>query len=194
MTLEYAQYRPDLLQDGFRAEIPVEFDISRAECGGLATVQAMGSGHVLLVGDTAHVLSPAVAQGSSNTDHDSTGVYLIVLFLFSGLTLGMCDAIALAKAISAHIKIQDSHLLLDFSTTRRARVVQVIELSGNSSSILTRIENNPFFDDVWLGLYSFPQARDRLAIVWPQCQSNGCQVNSFRRTHFPIDVLGLRSH
>jgi hypothetical protein len=65
----------------------------------------------------------------------------------------MCDAITLATAISAHIKIQGHLFLLDFSTPW-ARAVQVIELSGNSSLILTRIKNSPFFDDVWLGLYS----------------------------------------
>ena len=66
------------------------------------------------------------------------------MLLFSGLNLGMCDAVALAKTILAHSKGQDDQLLLNYSTTRRARAAQVIELSSNGLSILNRIGESAF--------------------------------------------------
>ena len=57
----------------------------------------------------------------------------------------MCDAVALAKTISAHIKSQDDQLLLDYSTTRHTRAIQVIELANSSLARNFRLINSPFF-------------------------------------------------
>ena len=57
----------------------------------------------------------------------------------SGLNLGMCDAVALAKAISVHIKSQDTQLLPNYSANRRARAIRVVELASSSISTLIRL-------------------------------------------------------
>jgi hypothetical protein len=52
---------------------------------------------------------------------------------------------ALARAISVHIKSQDNQNLLDYSTTRRARAIQVIESTSSGLSNLIRTRNSTFF-------------------------------------------------
>jgi len=127
MTVEFIQSELDRKLGDFRVEITAFLNGTRYSVRCAVAEQlykALGSGHVLLVGDAAHVHGPAGAQG---------------------LNLGMCDAMALAKAISAHIKSQDNQTLLDHSTTRRTRAIQVIKLSSSSRSVLVRIRTSAFF-------------------------------------------------
>lgn len=78
----------------------------------------------------------------SDTECSSHGSYHPFLSLFSGLNLGMCDAIALAKTISVHIKTQDPQLLLNYSSNRRARAIRVVEISRSAMSTLVRLMNS----------------------------------------------------
>lgn len=67
MTLEYVQSQVDRVRDDFRVEIAVLLDGNRYRVRCAVAEQLykpLGSGHVLLVGDAAHVHSPAGAQGS----------------------------------------------------------------------------------------------------------------------------------
>ena len=80
----------------------------------------------------------------SDTERSSHGFYHPFLFFFSGLNLGMCDAIALAKTISVHIKSQDAQHLLNYSSNRRARAIRVVEISRSSMSTLVRLMNSTF--------------------------------------------------
>jgi len=127
MTIEFLQSQLDKVQDEFRVEIAALLNGNRYRLRCAVAEQLyrlMGSGHVLLAGDAAHVHTPVGGQG---------------------LNLGMCDAIALARAISVHIKSQDNQILLDYSTTRRARAVQVIESTSSGLLNLIRIRNSTFF-------------------------------------------------
>ena len=78
----------------------------------------------------------------------------------------MCDALALAKTISEHEKSQDNQFLLNYSTTRRARAIQVIELSGKSLSILTRIRQSAFIRRWVVGLILNRLGSLKSGIVW----------------------------
>ena len=78
----------------------------------------------------------------------------------------MCDAIALAKTISAHIQNQDNQLLPDYSTTRHTRAVQVIKLSNSSMSILTRIRDSRFFRRWVVGFILNRLGFFKSGIVW----------------------------
>jgi len=65
-TLEYIQSGIDRVRDDFRVEIAAMLDGNRYRVRCAVAEQLykpMGSGHVLLVGDAAHVHSPAGAQG-----------------------------------------------------------------------------------------------------------------------------------
>jgi 2-polyprenyl-6-methoxyphenol hydroxylase-like FAD-dependent oxidoreductase len=66
----------------------------------------------------------------------------------------MCDAIELVKIISAHIKSQENQLLLNYSTNRRARAIQVIELANSGMSIFVRLMNSTFIRRWIVGVYS----------------------------------------
>ena len=91
---------------------------------------------------------------------------LRLLLLFSGLNLGMCDALALAKTISGHIKSQDDRFLFNYSTDRRARAIQVVELASSAMSTLVRLTNSTFLRrwivGLILGRIGFLKSR----IVW----------------------------
>lgn len=77
--------------------------------------------------------------------HLTLAICLInLLFYFSGLNLGLCDAIALAKTISVHIKSQDNQFLFNYSTNRRARAIQVVEFASSTMSRLVRLKNSTF--------------------------------------------------
>jgi FAD binding domain len=89
-----------------------------------------------------------------------------LMLLCSGLNLGMCDAIALAKTISAHLESQCNQLLLDYSTARRARAVQVVELASNSWSILRRLTNSTFILRWIVGLILSRVGFLKSRIVW----------------------------
>jgi len=67
-------------------------------------------GHVLLVGDAAHVHSPAGGQG---------------------MNLGICDAVILGRTLSKHVRggAQDDHLLEEYSRTRLIVAKDVIKLA-----------------------------------------------------------------
>jgi len=65
-TLEYIQSGVDRVRDDFRVEIAAMLNGNRYRVRCAVAEQfykPMGSGHVLLVGDAAHVHSPAGAQG-----------------------------------------------------------------------------------------------------------------------------------
>ena len=67
MTLEYVQAQLDQIQDEFRVEITAFLNGNRYRIRCAVADQLykpLGSGHVLLVGDAAHVHSPTGAQGS----------------------------------------------------------------------------------------------------------------------------------
>lgn len=70
----------------------------------------------------------------------------------SGLNLGLCDAIALAEAISTHIRSQNDQPLLNYSTNRRRRAIQVIELAKGVQSTFDRLLGNKFFRQWIVGL------------------------------------------
>ena len=66
MTLEYVQSQLDRIQDEFRVEITALLNGNRYRVRCAVAEQLykpLGSGHVLLVGDAAHVHSPTGAQG-----------------------------------------------------------------------------------------------------------------------------------
>lgn len=66
MTLEYVQSQLDQIQDEFRVEITALLNGNRYRVRCAVAEQLykpLGSGHVLLVGDAAHVHSPTGAQG-----------------------------------------------------------------------------------------------------------------------------------
>lgn len=66
-TLEYIQSVVDQIRDEFRVEIAAMLcgNRYRMRCAVAEQLyKPMGSGHVLLVGDAAHVHSPAGGQGS----------------------------------------------------------------------------------------------------------------------------------
>lgn len=68
MTLEYVQSQLDRIQDDFRVEIAALLNGNRYHVRCAVSEQLykpLGSGHVLLVGDAAHVHSPAGGQGPS---------------------------------------------------------------------------------------------------------------------------------
>ena len=148
MTLEYVQSQLDHIPDDFRVEIAALLNGNRYRVRCAVAEQLykpLGSGHVLLVGDAAHVHSPAGGQGPlvwSDTSHNFINPWASLRF--PGLNLGICDAMRLAKTISSHTKSQDNQLLFDYSTNRRARAVQVIELSSSGLSMIGRIRNSAF--------------------------------------------------
>ena len=78
-------------------------------------------GVILLIGDAAHIHSPAGGQG---------------------MNLGLRDAIFLGEALTKHIRATESELLFeadailcDFATTRHARALEVIKLTKNILSV-----------------------------------------------------------
>ena len=82
MTVEWVQSQLDRAQVDSRVEIAALLDGNRYRIRrGAAAEQLykpLGSGHILLAGDAAHVHSPAGGQGpliSSETSHNSTGPY-----------------------------------------------------------------------------------------------------------------------
>jgi 2-polyprenyl-6-methoxyphenol hydroxylase-like FAD-dependent oxidoreductase len=87
----------------------------------------------------------------------------------------MCDAIALAKAISAHIENEDTQPLLSYSVSRRARAIQVVELASSSMSTLVRL-----MDSTFLRRWIFRHILDRLGflkyqVIW---QLSGLGANT----------------
>lgn len=95
-----------------------------------------------------------------------TALELTLLFLFPGLNLGICDAIELAKTISSHNKSRDNQLLFSYSTTRRARAVQVIELSSSGLSIFDQIRNSAFIRRWIVGFIFNRIAFIKSRIIW----------------------------
>lgn len=87
----------------------------------------------------------------------------------------MCDALALARTISEHNKSQDDQLLLNYSTTRRARAIQVIGLAGKSLWILTRIGQSAFIRRWIVGLILNRLGSLKAWIVW---QLSGLGANA----------------
>ncbi len=150
MSVEFIQSQLDRIQDDFRVEIAALLNGNRYYVRNAVAEQLykpMGLGHVLLAGDAAHVHSPAGGQGLrmlSDTARSSHRSYYPFIFLFPGLNLGMCDAIALAKTISEHIKTQDAQVLLNYSSNRRARAIQVVEISSGAMSTLVRLMKSTF--------------------------------------------------
>ena len=78
-------------------------------------------GVILLIGDAAHIHSPAGGQG---------------------MNLGLRDAIFLGEALTKHIRATESEplfeadsILRDFATTRHARALEVIKLTKNILSV-----------------------------------------------------------
>jgi len=66
MTVEFIQSQLDRVQDDFRVEIAtfINGNRYRVRCAVAEQLyKPLGSGHVLLVGDAAHVHSPAGGQG-----------------------------------------------------------------------------------------------------------------------------------
>ena len=147
MTIEFVQSQLDRVQDDLRVEIAAVFNGNRYRVIHAVAEEfhrPLGSGHVLLAGDAAHVHSPAGGQGpclSSDVDHGSTGLITYSL----GLNLGICDAVALAEAVSTHITSQNDQPLLNYSTNRRRRAIQVIEFANSAQSMFDRLLGNTFF-------------------------------------------------
>ncbi|KAF9072270.1 hypothetical protein BDP27DRAFT_1320666 [Rhodocollybia butyracea] len=78
--------------------------------------KAIGNGKVLLVGDSAHVHSPTGGQG---------------------MNLGICDAVALGRAIAEHIKgSQDDAVLANYSVMRKRTAIQVIQATKRMTAIV----------------------------------------------------------
>src|SRR5258708_12026537 len=78
----------------------------------------------------------------------------------------MCDALALARMISEHNESRDDQFLLNYSTTRRTRAIQVIELAGKSLAILTRIRQSAFIRRWVVGLILNRLRSLKPGIVW----------------------------
>ncbi|KAJ4473105.1 FAD/NAD(P)-binding domain-containing protein [Lentinula aciculospora] len=75
----------------------------------------VGSGKVLLVGDSAHVHSPSGGQG---------------------MNLGICDAVILGRAIAEHIDRGDDAILSDYSWKRTETARQVIQATKRMTAII----------------------------------------------------------
>jgi 2-polyprenyl-6-methoxyphenol hydroxylase-like FAD-dependent oxidoreductase len=116
-------YIQSLLQSRVVGDVP--FTVSQVVTGSRYTVRCavtdklfhpVGSkGKIILAGDAAHVHSPAGAQG---------------------LNLGICDAVALARAITAHSKSNgDDSILSSFADRRRARAVEVVGLASGITNL-----------------------------------------------------------
>ncbi|KAJ3892145.1 FAD/NAD(P)-binding domain-containing protein [Lentinula edodes] len=77
--------------------------------------KSVGNGKVLLVGDSAHVHSPSGGQG---------------------MNLGICDAVALGRAIAQHIEGGDDAIFVDYSSKRKEIAMQVIQATKRMTAII----------------------------------------------------------
>jgi 2-polyprenyl-6-methoxyphenol hydroxylase-like FAD-dependent oxidoreductase len=86
--------------------------------------RSMGSGHILLAGDAAHAHSPVGGQG---------------------MNLGICDAVAAAHAISAHVKATKSNdsvpaeadlILQRYSTSRHAIGNKIVKMTKGMTGMM----------------------------------------------------------
>ncbi|KAJ3868235.1 hypothetical protein EV359DRAFT_32708 [Lentinula novae-zelandiae] len=77
--------------------------------------KSVGNGKVLLVGDSAHVHSPSGGQG---------------------MNLGICDAVALGRAIAQHIESGDDAIFIEYSSRRKEIAMQVIQATKRMTEII----------------------------------------------------------
>ena len=61
------------------------------------------------------------------------------------MNLGFCDAIALAQAVSTHIKTQENEVLTNYSRSRCDRALHVIKLASGTFKVYQWLMNTyPF--------------------------------------------------
>ncbi|KAJ3822612.1 hypothetical protein F5878DRAFT_138752 [Lentinula raphanica] len=77
--------------------------------------KTVGNGKVLLVGDSAHVHSPSGGQG---------------------MNLGICDAVALGRAILEHIEGGNDAVLSNYASKRKATAIKVIQATKHMTAII----------------------------------------------------------
>ncbi|KAJ3908756.1 hypothetical protein F5879DRAFT_1044580 [Lentinula edodes] len=77
--------------------------------------KSVGNGKVLLVGDSAHVHSPSGGQG---------------------MNLGICDAVALGRAIAQHNESGDDAIFIDYSSRRKEIAMQLIQATKRMTEII----------------------------------------------------------
>jgi 2-polyprenyl-6-methoxyphenol hydroxylase-like FAD-dependent oxidoreductase len=123
MTTGYVESQISFIKDSSTVKIAAILNGNRYRIRN-ALVETMykplGQGHVLLAGDSAHAFSPAGGQGAHLVSMASVIRVRIEQKLRSnlqklGMNLGFCDAIALAQAVSTHIKSQENEVLTDYS-------------------------------------------------------------------------------
>ena len=94
-------------------------------------------GHVLLVGDAAHVHSPAGGQGALHRPFPCPKLASLI-DLCKGMNLGICDAVALGRTLSKHVSggVQDNHLLEEYSRKRLIVAKDVIKLATTGLNMM----------------------------------------------------------